>query len=162
MSSKKTNKKAMFGALALAAVLSTGTLMSVSAAAASSDLSKQIVDTANTLVGTPFLWGGTEPTKGFDSSGLIYYVLKSGGVTNVGRYLSEEIAAGTKVTSLADLQPGDIVFFSNEKGGTKADFGGIYIGDDQIIFSSAPGNTTRIQNINNPFYKGAFISGARF
>lgn len=39
-----------------------------------------VVDTARSLVGAPYKWGGHSPDRGFDCSGLVTYVFARHGV----------------------------------------------------------------------------------
>ena len=39
----------------------------------------QIIQTAKSLIGTPYAWGGTDPNRGFDCSGYVRYVFAQNG-----------------------------------------------------------------------------------
>jgi cell wall-associated NlpC family hydrolase len=69
-----------------------------------------IVAFSRTLIGIPYLYASTDPSKGFDCSGFITYVFNHFGVqvprssvdfTNYGRYISTEQA-----------MPGDLILFT--------------------------------------------------
>src|SRR5699024_6798133 len=68
------------------------------------------VSTAQSLVGTPYVWEGTSPETGFDSSGFVGYVLKQQGV-NVGRTHQDMWNNGG--VHVDTPSPGDVVFFKN-------------------------------------------------
>src|SRR4051794_23860529 len=70
--------------------------------------STEIVLRAISLVGTPYRYGGTQPTEGLDCSGLVYYVYSGLGV-DVPRTVREQLGAAKRVT-LRQLQPGDLLF----------------------------------------------------
>ena len=72
-------------------------------------LGDQIVAKAKTCLGVPYVWGG-QSMKGFDCSGLVYYVLKNLGYSP-SRSSSEQYRMGSSV-SKSKLQPGDLVFFA--------------------------------------------------
>ena len=115
-----------------------------------------IVLMAQSLIGTPFTDGGDNPDAGFDNSGFIYYVLRSNGYINCPRQSSEQTEIGQKIKAVARLSPGDLVFFGN---GGKADFGGIYIGDGQMIYSPMPGQTVKQIDMSSDYWRDAFIFG---
>lgn len=75
-----------------------------------------IIALAKTLLGTPYHWGGTTPT-GFDCSGFINYIFGSFGFSLVRT--SYSLAELGETVSLAEIQPGDLMFFraSGNSGG---------------------------------------------
>lgn len=121
---------------------------------------QKIIDTAKSLVGKEFATGECTPEKGFDNSGLIYYVLQNAKV-DCPRGLTGQKALGTEKNIFADLKAGDLVFFRNDNvNADDAGFGGIYIGNDEMIFSPYPGQKVCVKNINNTYYKEHFIKAA--
>jgi cell wall-associated NlpC family hydrolase len=73
-------------------------------------LPQEVVDFAKTLIGVPYLYGSTDPAKGFDCSGFITYVFNHFNIvvprssidfTNVGREVSAAEAKG-----------GDLILFT--------------------------------------------------
>ncbi|MDR1753354.1 MAG: C40 family peptidase [Eubacterium sp.] len=119
----------------------------------------EITITAGSLLGIPFAEGGADPDAGFDNSGFIYYVLRQNGFLSTPRRVSEQADMGDKISSLSELKPGDLVFFST--GGEKAEYGGIYIGDNVMIFSPKPGELVKEQDISGEYWKGVFFKGIR-
>jgi hypothetical protein len=69
-----------------------------------------IVDYAKTLIGTPYLYGSTDPQKGFDCSGFITYVFKHYNI-KVPRSSVEFTHVGEDVNYLA-AKPGDLILFT--------------------------------------------------
>ena len=100
-------------------------------------------------LGVPYQWGGSTPT-GFDCSGLVQYVYAQLGVS-LPRTSEEQATAGTPVASLADAQPGDLVFFAGSDG-TASSPGhvGIYVGNGQMIDAPYTGAAVRIEPVGNP------------
>jgi hypothetical protein len=99
-----------------------------------------IEQTARTLLGRPYLWGGNSP-KGLDCSGFTKLVFFLNGV-ELDRNASHQAQQGTDVpldAELSQLKKGDLVFF-----GARARAGrperithvGIYLGDKLFIHSS--------------------------
>ena len=65
---------------------------------------------AKTLVGTPYLYGSVDPSKGFDCSGFINYVSKHFGM-KVPRSSVDFTNFGTSIDS-DNAQPGDLILFT--------------------------------------------------
>lgn len=81
----------------------------------STDISDNIINTANQFVGGNYSWGGSTPKTGFDCSGLVQYVFKQNGI-NLPRTTFEQIKGGKEIKK-EDLQPGDLIFqMSGNKG----------------------------------------------
>ena len=116
-----------------------------------------IVQTAEALIGIPFAENGVSPSEGFDNSGFIYYVLRENGFINCPRFTSDQAAMGTHI-DYNELKSGDLAFFSTDDSG-KADFGGIYIGEGQLIYSPMPGQTVKIADITSDYWKNTFVTG---
>jgi cell wall-associated NlpC family hydrolase len=123
----------------------------------SSTLRSQVVEYAKKFLGVPYVYGGTSP-KGFDCSGLTYYVYKNM-VREIPRTASAQYAASTKITNKSDLRPGDLVFFA--KSG-KITHVGLYIGNGQFIHSPQTGDVVRIGSLNSGSYSKSFYAGGRF
>jgi cell wall-associated NlpC family hydrolase len=75
---------------------------------ANSDQVNEIIEFAKTFMGTPYKWAGTTPS-GFDCSGFIYYVFGNFGFGLVRT--STGMAELGETVKLADIQPGDLMFF---------------------------------------------------
>ncbi len=124
-----------------------------------SDTVNQIVQTAESLLGIPFATNGASPDTGFDNSGFIYYVLRENGFINCPRGASEQASMGTH-TDYDSLRRGDLVYFSTDDSG-QADFGGIYLGDGQMIYCPYPGENVQIVSISSDYWVNAFYIGVR-
>ena len=118
-----------------------------------------IVMTAQSLLGIPFAAGGSSPSEGFDNSGFIWYVLHENGYVNSPRGLHEQAVMGNEIASVSELHSGDLVFFS--EGGTKAQFGGIYIGGGIMISCRMPGENVMEFDITSNYYRSNFFKGVR-
>lgn len=124
-----------------------------------SDTVNQIVQTAESLLGIPFATNGASPDTGFDNSGFIYYVLRENGFINCPRGASEQASMGTH-TDYDSLKKGDLVYFSTDDSG-QADFGGIYLGDGQMIYCPYPEEDVQIVSISSDYWVNAFYIGVR-
>ncbi len=117
-----------------------------------------ILATAKKYLGVRYSYGGSTP-NGFDCSGFTSYVFKQHGIT-LPRATTGQATVGTKV-SKADLQPGDLVIFSNTyKAGPS--HVGIYMGNGKFIHSSSTGSGgVIISDINSNYYSSHFSYGRR-
>ena len=73
---------------------------------------------AQTLLNTPYLWGGKN-AMGMDCSGFTQVVYATQGI-NLLRNAREQMTQGNLVPSLAEAQPGDLAFFDHADRDPKA------------------------------------------
>ncbi|GAC1456490.1 MAG: hypothetical protein PVSMB8_13860 [Vulcanimicrobiaceae bacterium] len=88
-----------------------------------------LVQNALRFVGTPYVWGGSQP-GGFDCSGFIYYLYAQLGI-RIPRTADYQFAAGRPV--VGDPMPGDLVFFQTYDYG--ASHVGLYLGQGRFVNS---------------------------
>ena len=122
---------------------------------APSEKGDAIAKSAYDMLGKPFTEGGYSAETGFDNSGLIYYALTSNDV-DCHRGLTAQKEMGTEI-ALEKLEKGDIVFI---KDGDSF-FGGIYTGDDTIVFSPYPGQKVRTASMKSVYYTDNFLKAVR-
>jgi len=101
-----------------------------------------IVATARKYLGVPYVWGGTNPNKGLDCSGLVQLVLGELGV-DMPRVARDQAKEGTAVASLAEARPGDLLGMRN--GSHIA----IYLGDNKILHAPQPGESVSIRSLTS-------------
>jgi cell wall-associated NlpC family hydrolase len=101
----------------------------------------QVVADARKYLGVPYVWGGTDPRKGLDCSGLVQRVYKDLGI-DLPRVSQDQARVGTEVPSLAQAKPGDLVCF-----GTPADHIGIYIGGHKMIVAPKAGDVVKVEDV---------------
>lgn len=131
-------------------LLSTDSLLGLGDGGSDGPTGSQVVQEAQQYLGVPYQWGGTSPSTGFDCSGFVQYVYGQLGVS-LPRTSEEQATVGTPVASLADAQPGDLVFFPGSDG-TASSPGhvGIYIGNGEMIDAPETGETVQIQPVGTP------------
>ena len=120
-----------------------------------SRVGSRIVEYSKNYIGTPYVSGGSSPS-GFDCSGFTSYVFKQFGVS-LPRTSASQAAIGTPV-SRVELMPGDLVFFNTYGGISHV---GIYLGDDNFIHSTVPGDIVRISSLNTSYYSSRYVTARR-
>ena len=118
---------------------------------------EKIVAITKNCLGVPYVWGGTN-MKGFDCSGLVYYVFKVAGY-KMPRGMSSQYAAGKPIKQ-NELQAGDLVFFQNTSGVGMSHVG-IYIGDGQFIHAPRTGKTVSYANLNSDYWQEHYYGACR-
>jgi cell wall-associated NlpC family hydrolase len=108
-----------------------------------------VVAEAQKYIGVPYLWGGTDPSKGLDCSGFTQLVYGNLGV-DLPRTSSQQATAGRPVASVADARPGDLVFFDYSSGRAGIDHVGVYVGNGKMIAAPQPGEAVKVQDVGNP------------
>jgi len=121
------------------------------------DAANAVLMRAFSLVGTPYVWGGTSPDGGFDCSGLVNYVFRDMLDLRLPR-TSRELAEveGPRI-SLDALQTGDLIFFGADG---QISHVGIYVGEGRFIHAPRTGSVVRLEKIDAPYWLARY-SGAR-
>ena len=108
-------------------------------------------------LGKPYRWGATGEQGFYDCSGLTQAAYKAGGL-EIPRVSRDQWNFGARVWNVADLQPGDLVFYAyNTADPTTIHHVGMYIGAGNMIDAPYTGATVRI----TPFMRGDYIGGVR-
>ncbi len=101
----------------------------------------QIVASAKKYLGTKYVFGSTDPSKGLDCSALVQRAYRDLGI-ELPRNSWQQAKAGTKVDSLKDAKPGDILAFDSP-----VDHVAIYLGNNKMIAAPKPGDQVKIQSV---------------
>jgi len=112
---------------------------------------------ATHYLGTPYVWGGSSPTFGFDCSGFTMFVYAQLGIA-LPHYAASQFAAFAKLDA-SQLEPGDLVFFE-----PRADGPGhvaIYIGNDTIVEAPHTGALVRIGSLSGTAAALGFLGAVR-
>lgn len=115
-----------------------------------------VVELAKQYLGIPYRYGGSSPS-GFDCSGFVYYIYKSMGIT-LNRVAADQMRNG-KWVAKNDLQPGDIVGFTNSSG--YVNHVGIYAGNGMMIHSPQTGDVVKYESIVTGNYARRLVCGRR-
>jgi cell wall-associated NlpC family hydrolase len=98
-------------------------------------------------LGKGYRWGAAGPAN-FDCSGLTSFSFRQAGIT-LPRSSSQQARIGRPV-ALADLQPGDLVFYYSPVSHV-----GIYAGGGKMIHAPQTGDVVRYQRVNARTFSGA-------
>lgn len=119
------------------------------------ELRDSIVTLSQAQLGIKYKRGAESPTKGFDCSGLVKYVMAAFGA-DLPRTAREQATAGTKIDrDIASLKPGDLLTFGR---GKRISHIGIYIGGGRYVHAPTTGKRVKIETLahtNANWWKGA-------
>ncbi|TNM44199.1 lytic transglycosylase [Nocardioides albidus] len=118
----------------------------VTGGAAGGVTGEQVVAEARKYIGLPYIWGGTDPTKGMDCSGLVQTVYKHLGY-DLPRVSNQQATAGRPVASMAEAQPGDLIAWDNSSRNNGVDHIAIYIGGGKMIEAPRTGLDIRVVDV---------------
>lgn len=116
----------------------------------------KLVKRAHTAIGTPYVFGGSNP-GGFDCSGFVKWAYKGVGV-QLPRTAREQSVVGKKISNIEDMRAGDIVAFRHPKRGYHT---GIYVGDGKFIHSPRRRTTVRINSLDDPYFSKTLLGARR-
>jgi peptidoglycan DL-endopeptidase RipA len=124
---------------------------------AASETAAKVIAAAKQWLGTPYAWGGgvngpgpgtdgDAGVVGFDCSSLMLYAYNQAGIT-LPRVSYAQYNAGRHVP-IAQVQPGDLVFWADSAGNPAAiHHVALYIGDDKVIHAPQSGDVVKISKI---------------
>jgi cell wall-associated NlpC family hydrolase len=110
----------------------------------------EAVNAAQSQRGVPYVWGGATPGEGFDCSGLTMWAWGQAGVS-LAHGATEQYYEIQHV-SMADLQPGDLIFYGNA---SLLYHVVMYIGDGMVVQAEETGTNV----MDTPIPPGAYGAG---
>lgn len=134
-----------------AAAPASGSTWSVASAGA--DLAMQ----ALSFLGVPYRFGGQDPQRGFDCSGLVRHVTQSVMGLTLPRTAEAMARVGQSIGREA-LEVGDLVFFNTR--GRRYSHVGIYIGEGRFVHAPARRGRVRVEEVDAAYWHTRF-NGAR-
>jgi peptidoglycan DL-endopeptidase CwlO len=111
------------------------------------------VKAAYSAIGTPYVWGGSSPSSGFDCSGLTMWSWGQAGVS-LPHSSAAQYSATPRVPQ-SGLQPGDLLFFYSPIHHVA-----MYVGGGQMIHASHPGTTVSLETISS-YYWAVYVGAGR-
>jgi hypothetical protein len=122
-------------------------------------LRNELVKSAGSFLGVPYLWGGTSAEAGFDCSGLTMTVYQLNGI-DLPRTSGEQFGTGEKVDK-DELLKGDLVFFATGKA-NKVSHVGVYTGNGSFIHAPGKGKKIRSDSLSNGYYHKRYLGGRSY
>lgn len=116
-----------------------------------------LISTAMGFLGVPYRRGGTDSLTGFDCSGFVVALYKESLGLVLPRTAAEQ-ANSTQSIDVADLQPGDLVFFNTMR--RTFSHVGVYVGDGKFIHAPRTGAQVRVEDMGISYWQTRF-NGAR-
>ena len=116
-----------------------------------------LIQTALSLEGVPYQWGGDQPSTGFDCSGFVKYVL---GQHNIAapRTAAEQFLIGRQV-ELDQIRAGDLVFFSTVAPG--ASHVGLAVSSDEFVHAPAASGVVRVERVRASYWLARYVGARR-
>jgi hypothetical protein len=115
---------------------------------------------AKKYLGTPYKWGGSSPSTGFDCSGVVQWAYAKAGIQIPRTSEQQILASNGKPVDRSHLRPGDLVFFRDAGGDVH--HVGISLGGDKFLNAPHTGAKVRIDDLNQSYYAREFAGGRRF
>lgn len=124
-------------------------------------VSYDAAELARQFIGAPYRYGGASP-RGFDCSGLTSYVYRQLGV-QLPRTARAQWAygQGERITSIAELQPGDLVYFERTTRARGVTHTAIYVGDGMMVSANSPRTGVQLVSIYSAYWRTRFVGGLR-
>lgn len=95
----------------------------------------RVIEVALGWIGVPYSYGGNS-RKGVDCSGLVCIAFEEGAGIKLPRSSAEQ-AARCKQIKRENARPGDLIFFTNKRGGGRINHVAIYLGDERVVHSTS-------------------------
>jgi cell wall-associated NlpC family hydrolase len=118
---------------------------------------QELILQALSLVGANYSRGGESPESGFDCSGLVRHVFRDALGLVLPRTSREISHLGEKV-DVAELRPGDLVFFNTLRRAFS--HVGIYLGEHRFVHAPASGGAVRVEDMRSRYWARRY-NGAR-
>ena len=116
-----------------------------------------VVTTALTLRGMPYRNGGSQPSDGFDCSGLVQWVFGRHG-TALPREVRQQFEAGQKIDA-DEVKAGDLVFFETVSRGPS--HVGIAIGGDEFVHAPSARGVVRVERLSTMYWSKRWVGAVR-
>ncbi|MGN8274671.1 C40 family peptidase [Pseudomonas sp. SMV71] len=120
--------------------------------------SSNVLSRAVNVLGTPYRWGGSSPSKGFDCSGLVKYAFNDA-TFDLPRTSNAMAAGHGEKVERKDLKPGDLIFFKLKS--RRVNHVAIYLGNDRFIHAPRRGKSVTIDTLNKPYWDSHYVVAKR-
>lgn len=115
-----------------------------------------IVELAKTKLGCAYVFGTQGPNT-FDCSGLVEWVYRQKGISVPRRTEAYKDYSENEI-DWSEVKPGDVlIIYQEERSGNKSNgHAAIYLGDDQYIHASQPGDVVKISSGAKDYFRHVF------
>ncbi|WP_347902512.1 C40 family peptidase [Pseudomonas purpurea] len=120
--------------------------------------SSNVLSRAVNVLGTPYRWGGSSPSKGFDCSGLVKYAFNDA-TFDLPRTSNAMASGHGQKVERKDLKPGDLIFFNIKS--RKVNHVAIYLGNDRFIHAPRRGKAVSIDTLKKPYWESHYVVAKR-
>ena len=133
--------------------------IAVASLASSNKQSSAVLSRAVNVLGTPYRWGGSSPSKGFDCSGLVKYAFNDVATVDLPRSSSAMASGHGQKVERKDLKPGDLLFFNIKS--RNVNHVAIYLGNDRFIHAPRRGKAVSIDTLKKPYWQNHYVVAKR-
>jgi cell wall-associated NlpC family hydrolase len=120
-------------------------------------LGAEIALRAIAQVGTRYRYGGAD-LKGFDCSGLVYFIHRELGM-DVPRTAADQYSA-SKPVNVQSLTPGDLLFFRTTRS-KRITHVAIYAGGGRFVHAPQTGRTIELRELRDDYYGPRLVGAGR-
>jgi len=121
--------------------------------------SSAVLSRAVNVLGTPYRWGGSSPSNGFDCSGLVKYAFRDVNEADLPRTSNAMAEGHGQRVDRKDLKPGDLLFFNIK--GRQVNHVAIYLGNDRFIHAPRRGKAVTIDTLSKPYWEDHYVLAKR-
>jgi len=115
-----------------------------------------VVTAALRQVGTPYVYGGSQPGRALDCSGLTQYAHSAAGL-DIPRVSVAQQAAAKPVRKA--LTPGDLVFF---KTGPSQYHVGLMVDGDRFVHASTSQHRVRLSSLSRAYWQQRYLGAGTY
>ena len=120
-----------------------------------------VIYCAQNQLGKPYVYGATGMSS-FDCSGLTYYAFRQISITLPRTAQSQGYDSDfQQISSVSNLERGDLVFFNTVSDSDQCDHTGIYLGDGWFIHASSGQDRVVVSTLASGYYNRVFSWGRR-
>jgi cell wall-associated NlpC family hydrolase len=115
-----------------------------------------VVMAALSQVGTPYVYGGSDPAEGLDCSGLTQFAHAAAGVS-IPRISTDQRAAARPVRR--SPSPGDLVFF---KTGPSQYHVGVMVDRQRFVHASTSKRRVRLSSLSTDYWRQRYLGAGTY
>jgi cell wall-associated NlpC family hydrolase len=117
----------------------------------------EVVSAALAQVGTPYVYGGNQPGRGLDCSGLTWYAHQAVGVRIPRMAVDQQ--SGAKPVNAKSPHAGDLVFF---KTGPGVHHVGLMVDGDRFVHASTSRHEVGLARLRAPYWTAHYLGAGTY